>query len=321
MMGTRAWARALAVTSLAALLSAVPLSAQSTAKKRTPPSAPSSGTAQKRKPPEPSGPYSRYVYPQYPYRFIFPPPGCVTTDLEGYPHCLSDADAAWRIDATWRCTAMRTDKELQESVVKALDEELSVNAAQIGVTVQQGVITLTGRVGALREKWMAEKAARHVWGVRAVANDLAVAPEASVGTDTAIASAAVSALDWNSAIPPELIQVTVRDGWVTLNGTVPWHYQKAAAEKAIEHLHGVKGVANAIVVKAPVTATVVRHKIEEAFKRSADVDARRVSVETHNGTVVLKGTVHSLTERAAAERAAWAAPGVIAIDDQLIVEP
>jgi osmotically-inducible protein OsmY len=215
---------------------------------------------------------------------------------------------------------MRTDKELQESVVKALDLEPSVNAAQIGVTVQQGVITLTGRVGTLREKWMAEKAARHVWGVRAVADDLAVAPEGA-SVDTAIASAAVNALGWNSAIPPELIQVTVRDGWVTLNGTVPWEYQRAGAEKAIEHLHGVKGVANAIVVQAPVTATVVRHKIEEAFKRSADVDARRVSVEAHNGTVVLKGTVHSLTERAAAEHAAWATPGVIAIDDQLIVEP
>ena len=217
---------------------------------------------------------------------------------------------------------MSTDKELQERVVKALDWEPSVNAAQIGVTVQQGVITLAGRVGTLREKWMAEKAARHVWGVRAVANDLAVAPEgASVRTDTAIASAAVNALSWNSAIAPELIQVTVRDGWVTLNGTVPWQYQKAAAEKTIEHLRVVKGVANAVVVKAPVTATDVRHKIEEAFRRSADVDSRRVSVEAHNGTVVLRGTVHSLTERAAAEHAAWAAPGVIAIDDQLIVEP
>ena len=217
---------------------------------------------------------------------------------------------------------MRTDKELQERVVEALDWEPSVNAAQIDVMVKQGVITLAGRVGTLREKWMAEKAARHVWGVRAIANDLAVALEgASVRTDTAIASAAVNALGGNSAIPPDLIQVTVCDGWVTLHGTVPWQYQRAAAEKAIEHLHGVKGVANAIVVKAAGAATDVRHKIEEAFRRSADVDAKRVSVEAHNGTVVLKGTVHSLTERAAAEHAAWAAPGVIAIDDQLIVEP
>lgn len=217
---------------------------------------------------------------------------------------------------------MRTDNELQVSVVKALDWEPSVNAAQIGVTVQQGVVTLAGRVGALREKWMAEKTTRHVWGVRAVANELVVAPEgASIRSDTAIASAAVNALGWNSAIPPDLIQITVRDGWVTLTGTVPWQYQKAAAEKMVEHLHGVKGVANSIIVKAPVTAADVRHKIEEAFRRSADIDAKRVSVEAHNGTVVLKGTVHSLTERAAAEHAAWAAPGVIALDDQLIVAP
>ena len=217
---------------------------------------------------------------------------------------------------------MRTDKQLQESVVKALDWEPGVNAAQIGVTVQQGVITLAGRVGTLRERWIAEKTARHVWGVRGIANDLAVALDgASTRSDTAIAGAAVNALSWNSAIPPELIQVTVRDGWVTLSGTVPWQYQKAAAEKAIEHLYGVKGAANSIVVKAPVTASDVRHRIEEAFKRSADIDAKRVSVEAHNGTVVLKGTVHSLTERAAAEHAAWAAPGVIAIDDQLVVAP
>jgi osmotically-inducible protein OsmY len=217
---------------------------------------------------------------------------------------------------------MRTDKELQQSVVKALDWEPSVNAAQIGVTVQQGVVTLAGRVGTLREKWMAEKTTRHVWGVRGLASELAVAPDgASRRDDSAIAAAAVNALGWNSAIPPELIQVTVRDGWVTLNGTVPWQYQRQAAENAIAHLYGAKGVSNSIVVKAPITATDVRHRIEEAFKRSADIDAKHVSVEANNGTVVLKGTVHSLAERAAAEHAAWAAPGVIAIDDQLVVAP
>ncbi len=217
---------------------------------------------------------------------------------------------------------MRTDTQLQESVLKALDWEPSVNAAQIGVTVQQGVVTLAGRVGALREKWLAEKTARHVWGVRAVANDLEVAPDgATARSDTAIAGAAANALGWNSAIPPESVQITVRDGWVTLTGTVPWQYQKTAAEKAIEHLYGVKGVSNSIVVKAPVAAADVRQKIEEAFKRSADIDARRITVEARNGTVVLKGIVHSLSERDAAEHAVWAAPGVVAIDDQLVVAP
>jgi osmotically-inducible protein OsmY len=217
---------------------------------------------------------------------------------------------------------MRTDKQLQEAVLKALDWEPSVNAAQIGVTVQQGVVTLGGRAGTLREKWIAEKTARHVWGVRAVANDLEVAPDgAKARTDTAIAGAAANALGWNSSIPPESVQVTLRDGWVTLTGTVPWQYQKTAAEKAIEHLYGVKGVSNAIVVKAPVAAADVQQKIEEAFKRSADIDAKRIAVEARNGTVVLKGTVHSLSERDAAEHAVWAAPGVIAIDDRLVVVP
>lgn len=217
---------------------------------------------------------------------------------------------------------MRTDKELQESVVKALDWEPAVNAAQIGVTVEGGVVTMLGRVGTLREKWMAEKTARHVWGVRGVANDLAVAPEgASIRSDSAIASAAANAIGWNSAVPADQVKVTVRDGWVTLTGTVPWQFQKAAAGKAIEHLHGVKGVSNSVIVRAPVAETDVREKIEQAFKRSADVEAKRITVEAHNGTVVLRGTVHSLSERDAAEHAAWAAPGVVALDDQLVVAP
>jgi len=217
---------------------------------------------------------------------------------------------------------MRTDKQLQESIVKALDWEPAVNAAQIGTTVQQGVVTLTGRVGTLREKWLAEKTARHVWGVRAIANEVEVAPDGiAVRGDTAIAAAAVNALSWNSSIPPDSVQVTVRNGWVTLNGMVPWQYQKTAAGKAIEHLYGVKGISNGIEVHSPIVAADVRQKIEDAFKRSADIDAKHVTVETRNGTVVLKGTVHSLAVRDAAEHAAWAAPGVVAIDDRLVVAP
>jgi osmotically-inducible protein OsmY len=217
---------------------------------------------------------------------------------------------------------MRTDKQLQESIVKALDWEPAVNAAQIGTTVQQGVVTLTGRVGTLREKWTAEKTARHVWGVRAIANEIEVAPDGiAMRSDTAIATAAANALDWNSSIPPDAVQVTVRHGWVTLTGTVPWQYQKTSAEKAMAHLYGVKGVSNAIVVRSPVVVADVRQKIEDAFRRSADIDAKHLTVEARNGTVVLKGTVHSLTERDAAEHAVWAAPGVVAIDDRLVVTP
>lgn len=217
---------------------------------------------------------------------------------------------------------MRTDKAVQESVMKALDWEPSVNAAQIGVTVQQGVVTLAGRVGTLHEKWIAEKTTRHVWGVRAVANDLEVAPEgAHVRSDTAVASAAANAIDWNSSVPPESVQITVRDGWVTLTGTVSWQYQKVAAERTIEHLYGVKGVANSIVVRSPAAIGGIRQKIEAAFERSADIDAKRITIEAHDGTVTLMGTVHSLAERDAAEHAAWSAPGVVALNDRLVVAP
>jgi len=215
---------------------------------------------------------------------------------------------------------MRSDKDLQLGVVKALESQAGVNGAQIGVTAQHGIVTLIGRVGALREKWIAEKTARQIWGVRGIANELALEPDgASACNDTSIAGAAVNTLSWNSALPPDSIQVTVRDRWVTLTGTVPWQFQREAAETSVTHLCGVKGVTNAIAVKAPVRAEDVRHRIEEAFKGNAEVDATRVFVEAHDGTVVLKGTVHSLAERTAAENAAWAAPGVIAIHDQLVV--
>jgi osmotically-inducible protein OsmY len=146
---------------------------------------------------------------------------------------------------------MRLDKEIQEAVIKELELEPSINAADIGVTVRDGVVSLNGRVATLHEKWTAEKITRIVAGVRGIANDVIV----SMGTgdlrgDSAIAHAAANAIEWTSALPPESVQVTVRDGWITLTGAVPWPYQKIAAEHAVEHLYGVKGVANSIVVES-----------------------------------------------------------------------
>ncbi|MGE5244576.1 MAG: BON domain-containing protein [Betaproteobacteria bacterium] len=217
---------------------------------------------------------------------------------------------------------MRTDRQLQEEVLQALEWEPGVDAADVGVSVDDGVVTLRGEVGTLREKWLAERTTRHVFGVRAVANDLTVAPdEKTARADPAIAQAVANALEWDSAIPDGSVKATVRNGWVTLNGTVAWQYQKAAADRAVQHLYGVKGVNNSIVVKPHVAPGDVRAKIENAFKRSAEVDAERVKVETHDGTVVLRGTVHSLIERDEAERAAWAAPGVTRVEDHLVVVP
>ena len=217
---------------------------------------------------------------------------------------------------------MKTDRELQHQVLRALEWEPGIEAAEVGVSVSDAVVTLRGLVSTLREKWLAERAARHVYGVRAVANDLEVAPHAGAArSDSAIAEAVANAIEWDSAIPDGAVKATVRQGWVTLNGTVHTLYQRNAAERSVAHLYGVKGVNNSIDVKPNVAPEDVRAKIEDAFRRNAALDAQRIRVDAHDGTVVLTGTVHTLIERDEAERAAWGAPGVIRVEDHLIVAP
>jgi osmotically-inducible protein OsmY len=161
-----------------------------------------------------------------------------------------------------------------------------------------------------------------VYGVKGVANDLSVQLKpAHARTDTTIAQAAVAALKWNTVVPEDRVSVAVSDGYVTLSGSVDWRYQKDAALRTVRDLTGVKGVANGILVKPHLSATDVQAKIEAAFKRSAEIDARRVHVAAHDGKVVLTGNVRSWAERQEAERAAWAAPGVTDIDDRLTVTP
>lgn len=217
---------------------------------------------------------------------------------------------------------MTTDRQTQERVLSALDWEPSVDAAHIGVSVNNGIISLNGSVKTFHEKWEAERVTRGVYGVRAIANDLTVVPTGSLTrTDSAIAGAAANALAWNSAIPSNAAKATVSNGFVTLTGKVDWQYQRTAAEKAVRTLYGVKGVIDLIDLQPHVNIGDVKTKIEDAFKRSAEVDAQRVKVEARDGEVVLTGTVKSFNERAAAERAAWAAPGVTKVDDQLAVAP
>jgi osmotically-inducible protein OsmY len=217
---------------------------------------------------------------------------------------------------------MKTDREIQEQVLAALEWEPGVHAEHVGVTVAGGVVTLQGIVTTLREKYLAEHCARRLYSVRAVANDLDVAPDSAASrSDSAIAAAAANALEWDSAIPESTIKATVRNGWVTLTGTVGWAYQRSAAERAIRNLNGIKGISNSIVIEPAVRVGDVRASIERAFKRSAEIDAQRVRVDASGGTVILTGHVHSLTERDAAERAAWAAPGVSKVDDRLLVAP
>jgi osmotically-inducible protein OsmY len=213
-----------------------------------------------------------------------------------------------------------TDLELKKSVENELNWEPSVNAAHIGVAVKNGVITLSGHLPSYWEKFAAERAAGRVAGVKAVVNELKVRlPTSNERTDEDIAQAAVNALNWSVSVPSDRIKVTVSKGWVTLEGSVEWQYQKAAAEKAVRDLIGVTGVSNLIEVKPVVKSTEVKSVIQEALKRSAEVDANRITVEVDGDKVILRGTVRSRVEREEAERAAWRAPGVRSVDNRITI--
>jgi osmotically-inducible protein OsmY len=214
-----------------------------------------------------------------------------------------------------------TDLELKKSVEAELSWEPSVNAAEIGVAVKDGVVTLTGRVDSYWEKMAAERAAARVAGVRAIANELEIhLPFSSERTDEDIARAALNRLEWSISVPKDRIKVKVSKGWLTLEGTVGWQFQKAAAEEAVRNLVGVKGLLNHIEVKPQVSKIEVKSAIEAALKRSAQVDANRITVETDGDKVILRGTVRSWFERQEAERATWRSPGVRTVDDRIVVE-
>ena len=213
-------------------------------------------------------------------------------------------------------TLVRTDQEIQTDVIAELRWDLGTAAKDIGVAVRDGVVTLTGTVETYLNKWRAEQAAHRVTGVAAVANDITVR---TIGqrTDSEIAAAAAHALKWNASIPADKIHVTVDKGFVTITGEVEWQYQKQEAERVIRPLWGVKGVSNLITVKPVASPADLKKKIEDALVRSAEVDAKGITVEVQGSKATLKGKVRSWAERKEAERTAWLAPGITQVDNQI----
>jgi osmotically-inducible protein OsmY len=217
-------------------------------------------------------------------------------------------------------TMKKTDTLLQSDIIDELRFDPSVGVSEIGVAAKDGVITLTGKVETFAMKFAAARAAERVAGVRAVANELTVALLSSfTKTDTDIAHAVASALKWDVEIPDEELKARVEKGWVWLEGEVEWRFQISAAERAIRNLSGVVGVTNLIALKPRASSGDVQARIENAIKRHAELDSRQITVSAVGGRVTLRGKVRSWAERGDAESAAWSAPGVTAVTDELLV--
>jgi osmotically-inducible protein OsmY len=224
------------------------------------------------------------------------------------------------LDVVFRVEDEMTDKQLRLDIIDELDFEPSIDAADIGVAVDQGVVTLTGHVRTYSDKITTRDIVETVVGVRAIADEIEVRPiGAHITADDEIAKRVANSLRWNTSVPEDKIHVTVAKGRVTLEGNVEWRYQADAAERLIGRMTGVTGINNHLKVRPSVKVSDVSERIKKTLVRDAELDASGIRVAVHDGTVTLEGEVRYLGERKSAERAAWAAPGVTNVIDHLAV--
>lgn len=216
---------------------------------------------------------------------------------------------------------MKTDVEIQKDVMEELKWELLQNANEIGVAVKDGIVTLSGTVDTYYKKLQAERAAKKVLGVKAVAQEINVQlAERGKRTDAEIASAVLNALAWHSSIPEEKIKVKVEKGWVTLEGEVEWDFQRNYSKSAVENLQGVVGISNNIRIAPKLKSADVKNKIFSAFHRSATLDSDAINITTEGSKVILTGKVRSFVEKKDAEKAAYLAPGVTQVENKLVID-
>ena len=215
---------------------------------------------------------------------------------------------------------MKTDTQLQKDVMDELQWDPRFNASEIGVAVKNGIVTLSGHVDNYTKKLAAEEAAKRVKGVKALVEEITVQlSHDGKLSDQELAQAAINLLKWNNAVPDQNIKVEVEDGWLTLEGHVDWQFQKDAAKSAVKDITGLKGVVNLLNIKPRINIPVVRDTIKEALERSADVEADRIQIETSGNKVTLRGKARTWNEKFEVERAAWSAPGVMEVEDEMIL--
>ncbi|QLL10752.1 BON domain-containing protein [Pseudomonas chlororaphis] len=213
-----------------------------------------------------------------------------------------------------------SDLNLRKFILEELEFQPDIDAANIGVTVENGVVTLTGHVNSYAQKISAERAVKGIKGVRALAEEIQVRLEKGAGTaDDTIANRAANILSWSSDVPEGDIKIMVQNGWITLEGEVDWQYQKETAERAVRKLSGVVGVDNRLTLRPRVDVADIQQRIEDALKRNAEIDAKAIHIKVDGDVVKLEGKVHLWRERQIAERAAWSVPGVRKVDDHLLI--